>query len=253
MEVHKWLKVAGVVLALALVGAFPASAGELSADEILERVEAVRSGRQVSVRKMSLVDKSGQIRTREIKIWSVGTEKVLIRFLAPADVKGTGFLTVGDDMWLYLPAVGQVRRIASHMKRGSFMGSDFSYEDIGEAGYRKTYKPKLVGTDNVGGVPAYVLELLPGKPETSYGRLKLWAEKETFVLRRVEFYNRQGVLLKVLTASDVELVDGRHVARKMVMESVADKHKTILETTEISFDTPIPDSVFTDTYLERGK
>ncbi|HHW14412.1 MAG TPA: outer membrane lipoprotein-sorting protein [Firmicutes bacterium] len=237
-----------------LLAACPVSAKDLSAEEILDRAQdTLRSGQQVAVEKMSLINKSGQVRTRELKLWSVGTKKTLIRFLSPADVKGTGFLTVGDDMWLYLPAVGQVRRIAAHMKRGSFMGSDFSYDDIGTSDYKKDYRPRLLGSDSSVAVPAYLLELAPRTAEAAYGKVKLWVAKEDFVIRRGEFYDRQGTLLKVLTASNVERIDGRPVPRKLIMETVADKHRTILELVEASFDTPIPDSVFTDTYLERGE
>ncbi len=243
-----------VGMILSAIATFPVTAKELSADEILDQIEkAARAESQISVEKMSIINKAGQVRTREIKMWSAGTEKTLIRFLGPADVKGTGFLTVGKDMWLYLPAVGQVRRIASHMKKGSFMGSDFSYEDMGVAGYKDDYKAKLVGIDNSTGEPAYLLELLPANPEVTYGKLRLWAEKDTFIVRKIEFYDRKGTLFKVLTTSNIGLVNGRHVARQMVMENVIEKHRTVLELIEVTFGTPIPPDVFTDTYLERGQ
>ncbi|MDI3280812.1 MAG: outer membrane lipoprotein-sorting protein, partial [Bacillota bacterium] len=216
----------GLVLSLGAVPSVPAR--ELTAEEIIDRVEeAARAESQIMLQRMSIINKAGQVRTRELKIWSAGTKKTLIRVLGPADVKGTGFLTVDRDMWLYLPAVGKVRRIASHMKKGSFLGSDFSYEDIGVASYKEDYKPKLLGTENVGGQAAYVLELSPVGADVTYGKLKLWAEKETFVLRRVEFYDRRGALLKVLTTSDVERVGRHYVARKLVMENVAEQHRTV--------------------------
>ncbi len=114
------------LLILGLLVALASSAAGASGEEILARLdETMQSNSREVVQKMTLVSAKGQERTRQVQMWSK-TDRMLVRFLAPADVAGTGLLSVGDDMWLYLPALGRVRRIAGHAKKGSCMGTDLS-------------------------------------------------------------------------------------------------------------------------------
>lgn len=133
--IKKWL-----MLAFFLASAPMVMGASLTADEIVARVDALEQARtSQSTMQMILVDKQGKQRSRtmisQTKMMGDDEYKLLF-FSAPANVKGTGFLTYDyagdqeDDQWLYLPALGKAKRIAAADKSGSFMGSDFTYADM---------------------------------------------------------------------------------------------------------------------------
>ncbi len=230
----------------------------LSGDEILKRVEArpapeTLHGKMV----MELINKQGKRLTRELEIWTKregDVEKMLIKFLAPPDVRGTAFLAIqkGDreEMKLYLPALKKVRRIAGGQRRGSFMGSDFSYDDISQLGNLRSedYSSKLLREEE----DRYVVEAKP-KPEvrSNYERLVLWVKKPYFDVVKIEFYQK-GALYKVMTLDEIQTFAGKYrIPTRLVMENKKTRHKTVLLQRELELDQPIPDSVFTERFMKR--
>lgn len=199
--------------------------------------------------KMQLVDKAGNTKNRELTILQKGPEKRLIRFNAPADVKGVGFLVLEDDlMYLYMPAFAKVRRIASHVKNENFMGTDFTYDDMSQSDYVKDYTPVLKDeTDQ-----HYVLELTPKpKSEIDYSKLVMWANKQTMLPDTVEFYDRSSRLLKTMIQTETKQIDGYWTPQHIEITDVQDKHKTIMELENVKHDQGIPDKRFTQRYLRR--
>ena len=124
-------------------------AQELTAEEIVARVDlTMSSNSKIMTQEMTLVSPSGARRTREIKLQNKRTadqDLMLVRFLSPADVRGTGLLMTNDDTWLYLPALGKARRIAGHAKKGDFMGSDLSFADMEQLhdGFGSQFSPPI--------------------------------------------------------------------------------------------------------------
>ena len=199
--------------------------------------------------KMQLIDKAGNVKNRELTILQKGPEKRLIRFNAPADVKGVSFLVLEDDlMYLYMPAFAKVRRIASHVKNENFMGTDFTYDDMSQSDYVKDYTPVLKDeTDQ-----HYILELTPRpKSEIDYSKLVMWANKQTMLPDTVEFYDRSSRLLKIMTQTETKRVDGYWTPHHIEMMDVQDQHKTIMELADVKHDQGIPDKKFTQRYLKR--
>ena len=237
---------------------FTSSAWALTADEVVDKVDAtMREAKDsVAVSKMILVEKDGSERVRQIKAYfknnPKGDDLTLTRFLSPADVKGVSFLSLSkNEMYLYMPAFGKIRRIASHVKHESFMGTDFSYDDIGKTKYKDDYNPKILEETPT----EYVLEANP-KPqaEVGYSKVKLWVSKESWIPTKFEFYHpKKGSLLKVLTNSQVEKIQGHWTPRKMVMENVEDKHKTVIEVTEIKYDTGLASDIFSQRNLKQAE
>jgi len=199
--------------------------------------------------KMQLIDKAGNIKNRELTILQKGPEKRLIRFNAPADVKGVGFLVLEDDlMYLYMPAFAKVRRIASHVKNENFMGTDFTYDDMSQSDYVEDYTPVLKDeTDQ-----HYVLDLTP-KPESEieYSKLIMWANKQTMLPDTVEFYDRSKRLLKTMIQTETKRIDGYWTPNHIEMTDVQDKHKTIMELENVKHDQGVSDKKFTQRYLKR--
>lgn len=208
--------------------------------------------------RMTIATASGQSLTREMRMWSAGDTHRVIKFTAPADIAGSGFLSIdtdgGDETLIYLPALDRVRRIAGGQKGDAFFGSDFSYEDISGVD-PDDYTHALLETrsDDAGGW-TYVVEAVP-TPESasSYERLVLEVPEATLVPERVTYYVG-GEAVKVLTVASVVEVDAYLVAAERRMESLAGGEVvtfTTIEQTEVILDEPIPDDVFGERFLRR--
>jgi len=158
--------------------------------------------------RMVLRNKHGQTSERELRIRTLevgqdGTKSLCI-FDTPRDVKGTILLTHthkmdDDNQWLYLPALRRVRRIAAKNKSGSFMGSEFAYEDIATQELEKhTYK--YIRDDVCDGNDCYVIERYPvDKANSGYSRQVAWIDKTEYRTWKANYYDRKGDLLKTLT------------------------------------------------------
>lgn len=251
-------------LIISLLLLAPALAGkvkELTGQEILDKAdEMTEADSRAANMKMILIDKDGDTSTRQVRFWSKGDDKRLIKFLSPADVKGVGFLVLNagkkdEMMYLYLPAFKKVRRIAGSAKSGSFMGSDFSYDEISATGYVDDYDPQRLKDEH----GQYKLKLTKKeKSDVEYDELIMWLSKEVFVPTRVEMYKKKKrsgksylELSKVMTAKKITAVGKYWMPYSITMEDVKKKHKTVLELSNVKVDEDVPDSYFTKRYLQR--
>ncbi len=238
------------LLTLSLIFSVP-EAFALTGDEVLKRAEDVMNAPKdrTLTERMVLLKANGSQKERTIVAYQKGTDKRLIVFLTPADVKGVGFMSLTENtMYLYMPAFRKIRRIASHVKNEEFMGTDFSYEDLAETEYTDEYAAVLEKEEP----DRYVLELTP-KPDAdvSYSKLKMWVDKENFVPVRMEYFSKGGKRIKVLTSENVEKVDGYWVPMKMTMETLKSEHRTLLEVTEVKHDSGLSDEFFTKRNLKK--
>lgn len=251
---------AGALLATAMM-AFPAVSFALTGTEIMTKVHDRENGTSSIVEStMILINDKGQTKERTVR--AVRKEygdlsKSMIRFLAPADVKGTGFLIWenadrDDDQFLYLPALKQdPRRIASSEKGSRFMGTEFTYEDL-ENRKVDADDHKLLREDKLDGKQVYVVESIPKKASDSqYKKLVSWVRPDIWLPVKIEFYDKNGVLLKVLTVKKIEQVQGIWTTMDSLMDNVKDKKKTELVLGKVQYNVDIPDEYFTERYLKR--
>ena len=143
-----------------------------------------------------------KIRVRNLEMQNDG-DKSLSVFDNPRDVKGTGFLSFThksgpDDQWLYLPALKRVKRISSANQSGSFMGSEFAYEDITSQEVEK-YHYRWLRDEVYEGQSVFVIERDPVDPRSGYSRQEVSFDKEEYRIQKIIFYDRKGDLLKTLT------------------------------------------------------
>jgi len=207
--------------------------------------------------KMTLIDKNGDTRVREIASYTKkknNIRKTLIKFLLPNDVKGTGFLNIenpngNDDQFLYIPAIKKTRRIVGSQKNSSFMGSDFTYSDLENKNVDDA-EHNLIKEEKSGDKEYYVVESIPVK-ESEYSKIVQWIQKDISFPVKGEFYDKNGKLIKRMTAEDLKIIDNYWTAMKTVLESVQKAHRTILEITEMKNNIDIPDTYFTERYLEK--
>lgn len=216
---------------------------------------------------MTIIDDRGRERVRKIasvtKLYDNGeTEKRLIRFLSPPDVKGTGLLTFDyesrdDDMWLFMPALRKTRRIVSTEKAKNFMGSEFTYADMTPP-ILDDFSYELVGEEDVEGIPCWKIEMIPVDDdvadENGFSKRVTFIAQQDFVIRRAVYYDLDGELQKELTVEEVREVDPenhKYRPMRMLMVNRQNGRQSILNVDEIQFNPDVKDEFFTTRYLER--
>lgn len=235
---------------IALLMALPLLANQ-NAKVILSHVDSVMNGPKDRQMKMTmiLIDKHGEKSIREGESYQKGDSYRLIRFTKPADQRGITFLSLPHDvMYVYFPAFKKIRRIASHVKNSTFAGTDFTYDDLSTFKYSKDYNPTLLSeTDST-----YVLKLTP-KPgvKKDYGYLKMWVDKKTYHILKIEFYDKSGNLWKILTFQNIRKIKNYWISGEMDMKDVKKQHTTLMKLKDIKLDTGIPNSFFSKRNLRR--
>ncbi len=193
-------------------------------------------------------------RTLEMNYWGVNPDKTFIRVTGPAKEAGTSTLRIGSNMWNYLPSVERVIKIPPSLMLQSWMGSDFTNDDlVRESSLEKDYDHKLDGEVTQDGDPCYRVISTP-KPNAPvvWGHLVLFVRKQDFLPRREEYYDEKGRLQKVLTFEDFRQMSGRLYPARWKMDSVTKPgHETVLVYGKLIFDRPIPASVFTQENLQQ--
>jgi outer membrane lipoprotein-sorting protein len=212
--------------------------------------------------EMILRNAAGQQATRSLKIAtlekpdeSVG-DKSLVLFNTPRDIEGTALLSHAkildpDDQWLYLPALKRVKRIASSNKSGPFVGSEFAFEDFTAIELNK-FDYRYIGTETCGAFQCDVLERQPRYENSGYSKQISWVDQEHFQIRKVEFYDRRGDLLKVLELGDYRQYDNRvWRAHKLTMKNIQTNKETDLVYQDYVFNIGISDKDFVKGRLSR--
>ena len=221
-------------------------------------------GTSETVLRMTLKNRHGQTSTRELSIQSMEMEdpdlgdRSLTVFSSPRDVDGTAFLShtkvsEPDDQWLYLPALKRVKRISSTNKSGSFMGSEFSFEDFAsqEAG---KYTYKYLRDESFDGQDCFVMERYPVYKNSGYTRQIAWIDQNEYRPLKIEFYDRKDSLLKTLLLSEYEQYKGKFWrALRLHMENHQSGKSTDLTFDPFNFDTGLTESAFTSSRLNRAR
>jgi outer membrane lipoprotein-sorting protein len=255
--------VAPLVIFAMLVPAFVlAGPAEDKGLEIAKEADRRDEGYGDSRSKMVMIlrNKRGQESKRELDIRTLEVkgdgDKSMTVFHTPRDVRGTALLTFShgvepDEQWLYLPALRRVKRIASNNKSGPFMGSEFAYEDLSSQEVEK-YTYKYLKDEKVDGVDCFLVEQYPVSKDSGYTRLQAWLDKDEYRLRKIDFYDRKGALLKTLTPSEYKQYLGKHWrAHKMHMVNHQTGKSTELIWSEFKFKTGLKDDDFTRTRLQQ--
>ena len=184
------------------------------------------------------------------RIGAFGESKAMLRFVAPAEVKGVGLLIVNhpdraSDQWMWRPSIGRDQRIAMQDRSTRFFGTDFSFEDLEERDVNQ-FDFKLLGEENA----AWKIESRPRK-SSQYTHSILWIKKDNYTLQRVEAFNKNG-LLRAIEYRDYELVKYIWTARTTEVTDVARKSRTILKYDKLEYNLPMKDDQFTLQALRRS-
>lgn len=254
-----------VVLILACINTVQA----MTAREIMEKVDGRDDGDNLTANvEMILIDKKENQRLRKMKIYNKdkGQDTWKLQFfIAPADVKNTGFLTYDyyegerdDDQWLYLPDLHKTKRIASSDKSSAFMGSDFSYADMTRRVLDEwTYT--LLKESEVDGHKVWLIEALPADKEVEnrYGFTKsvIFIRQDIFMGVRAVHWLKEGKKIKYQEMLGIQQIDGIWTSTEARMKTTKNKitlHRTVMKWSDIRYNQSLDDSMFTVRRLEKG-
>ena len=217
-------------------------------------------GDYTAAMRMVLRDRQGRESVREMRFKVLEVpgdgDKSLFVFDQPRDVQGTALLThahvnTQDDQWLYLPALKRVKRINASRRSGSFMGSEFSYEDMSSTEVEE-YTYKYLRDESCGELTCTVTEQFPLDEKSGYSRKVIWQDTGELRTWKMELYDRRGSHLKTLTFENYrQYLDQYWRAAEQTMVNHLTGASTVLHWTDFRFRTDIDDSEFTQTALRR--
>jgi hypothetical protein len=236
----------------ALISASPLSA-QSDARKLVE--EAQRRAESKSQRYeglLQVLDSRGKVADKRwlfMRLGSHGKSRAVLRFVAPAEVKGVALLIVNhpdraSDQWMWTPALQRERRIALQDRSTRFFGTDFSFEDLEERDVNQ-YNYRLLGEESIDGVPCWHVESTPSQKKISqYTKAEVWIRKDNYAFAQVESYIKTDVVRR-LKYSDVVQVQGIWTARRLEMIDLRRKSRTILTLDKLEYNIPLKDEDFT--------
>ncbi len=243
-------------LAFAVIFCLPlfALAGPPDPVKIIEKADdALRGKSSFSELTMSVKTKRWE-RQYTMKSWTEGREKSFILIMSPKKDTGTTFLKLKSEMWQYIPRVERKVKIPPSMMLQSWMGSDFTNDDLARDDSIITdYTHKLLGEEMIDGKPAWKIESIPREDAPVFwGKLISFIQKDKNVFRKQEFYDEDMVLSKVMMLDRLKDISGRTVPMRMTMTNTKKPgNKTVMVFDKMQFDIKIPKGTFTQRNLSR--
>jgi hypothetical protein len=209
---------------------------------------------------MTLTNSRGATRERSIAQFSLSGDEVdrkMMFFLSPADVRDTSFMSWSwedgrdDDQWIYLPALRRVKRISSDSKNDSFMGSDFTYDDLGER-HPSEDRHTTLREETLRGEQCYVVESVPKGEGDEFSKTVSWIVKDKWIGLQKEFYDDRGEVYKTLTIDSFEQIDGFLVITDMTMKDLDRDHSTRIQMNNVSFGNGLSEDFFSERQMKVG-
>lgn len=241
------------VLLISFIGLFLlSSAWAISGNEILAKVEstltAPKDGEIKITMKLANLDGSNS-QIREAKIWTLGKEKRLLKFMTPAGIKGIGLLVSSDtEIVVYLPAQKLIRRVQGGAKNDDFQGTDFSYNELGSYSYTEDYTAEIKSEDST----SWTLVLTKkANSQKNYTSATMIVDKKAFIPKSLLMYEN-NVQVKTLTVLETKMFGSYETPSRVKMESLKNKHSTEIIIDSADFDKNMKeDEIFKESFLKK--
>lgn len=208
---------------------------------------------------MRLIDKKGGERIREFTMLRIdkadgGDQKYYTYFKKPSDVSRLTFMvyksaTGNDQRWIYVPSIDLVKPISADDKNSSFVGSDFTYEDVSGRHWTED-NHKSLPDGQIDGKAVYVTESVPKKPYKGFAKSISYIDKDTYLPLQEEYFDDKGEMIRRLHADKIEVIDGIPTVTVRSMENLKKGSKTIVEFSKITYNIGLKDDIFTERYLK---
>ncbi len=209
---------------------------------------------------MSIMNKKGKERIREfvmIRLDEVegGVQKYYTYFKKPSDVARMTFMVhknpeSNDSRWIYIPSVDLVKQISADDKNSSFVGSNFSYEDVSGRHWTED-NHELIKDSTIDGKDVYVIQSVPKESYKGFSRKLSFIDKATSLPLREEYYNKKDKLIKLFRAEKIEVIDGIATVTVRSMENIKKGGKTTVSFAKITYNQNIKSNIFTERFLKN--
>jgi len=222
------------------------------AAEIIRQVEERLNGKTAVLKIAMVITTSRATRTMKMDSYAVGNEKSFIKITYPGKDYGITFLKIDDAMWQYVPRIEKIIKIPASMMLQSWMGTDFTNDDlVRESSISRDYDARIITENDQG----YEIELLP-RPEAAvvWGRLLMGVAKQELLPESVRYFDEEGVLVRTLQYTEVKQLGDRLYPSRWVMtphDPEKAGNRTVIEITEAAFDVPIDEEYFSKRALQR--
>ena len=239
---------------LSLVLLLSASVSAQTATEIIQKMDQKFRGESSQAEITMTIIRPSWERSVSMKSWSKGTEYSLIYITAPARDEGIAYLKRENEIWNWMPNIGRTVKLPPSMMMQSWMGSDFTNDDlVRESSVVTDYTHEFAVDSTIDGLDCYKIILTP-KPEAPvvWGRVDIWVTKGELIQLLTNFYDEDGYLINVMKSSDIKEFDGRTLASKMEMTPIEDPgNKTVLEYKSLKFSVNLNDRFFSVQNMKR--
>lgn len=230
-----------------------------SGKEVIEKVLAQPSPSQAKV-EITMTVSGGDVGQRKLTSYVKkidGKTHSVVKFQEPADYRGAGILVIEKDggemeRWIRFNGQKRARRLPAGSQSGSFLNTDFSYEDLDGRKDVNQDEHKLLREEKLGGAECYVVETIPAPDSGSaYKRVVQWVRKDSYVPVQIEFFAAGAEPVKRLVVEELKQIDGYWVSTKSTMSTLAKKSATKLEVNKTDFKSAIGDGTFTQKFLQE--
>jgi outer membrane lipoprotein-sorting protein len=209
---------------------------------------------------MQLINKRGKERTREFTMLRLDTEdggdqKYFTYFKKPSDVSRLTFMvhkTFGgnDSRWIYVPSIDLVKPISADDKNSSFVGSDFTYEDVSGRHWTED-NHKFISEGELEGKAVYIIESKPKESYKGFSRKTTYIDKDTYLPLKEEYFNDKDEMERIMHLDKIELVENIPTATVRSIENLKKGSKTIVSFNKIDYNVNLKDDLFTERYLKN--
>lgn len=230
----------------------PSAYSNITIEQILAKIDKLyRSDSSQAIMTMKIVTPDWS-REMEMEVWTEGLENSFVTILSPAKDKGVGTLKLGSEMWNYFPKINKVIKVPPSMMMGSWMGSDFTNDDlVKENTLRDDYIATLLKEDG----EKYLIQLIPKEETISvWGKITLEVEKKRLIPIVQEYFDEKNYKVRTMTFDQIKNFGSREIPARMTLVPLTKTgHSTIVEYKELHFNVKIPNGTFTRKNLQKRR
>lgn len=235
---------------------FSLPAGAQNPAEIIDRMEQAMRGNSNYAESTMRIERPRYQREVSMRSWMLGRDYSMIIITAPSRDEGTAYLMRENDIWNYDPRIDRTIRLPSSMMAQSWMGSDFTNDDlVRDSDMVEDFEHEILRTEEYEGRQAYVIKMIP-KPDTPvvWGKVKMWVCTESYIQLRVENYDQQNELVNIMMLDEIREMGGRKIPARITVKPVGkDNERTILTYDKLEFDVEINRRFFTQENMQRQR
>lgn len=243
-----------VIVTLLLTLSWP-SAAQHDAKELIEKAMDMWRGRTSYAEMTMVIHRPDWERSMSMKSWSEGAKNTLVRVTAPAKDTGNATLLMDTNMWSYTPKINRVIKVPSSMMSQSWMGSDLSNKDISKStDIIDQYDHRLIETREENDHTVYAIESIPHEDSAVVWGKEILVIRDDYLMLEQQFWDQDGVLVKIFKTLEVKEMDGRPVATIMRMQELEEPDQwTEMRVERSQFDIKLPTSLFTLSNLRNPR